>query len=115
MEDEALLLDLARAVRSGKLHVSKVTDALKLTKLLGPSPALEATIADAIWFAWLECSTNDITDSASEPLKTRLADLAKELMKTGWISKCVLMEIMWIVVAVSRHTVYAVEKFSYPY
>jgi THO complex subunit 2 len=34
-----------------------------------------------------------VNDSASEPLKTRLADCAKELMNTGWVSKRILMEV----------------------
>jgi THO complex subunit 2 len=93
-DDEALLLDLTRVVRSGKLQAAKVTDALKLAGITEQSPALETSLADALWFAWLECSSgNDINDSASEPLKSRLADCAKELMKTRWISKRVLMEV----------------------
>ncbi len=88
------MLELTRAVRSGKLNTGKVTDALKLAGLVKPSTSLETALADALWFAWLECS-NDLnnTDSASEPLKTRLADCAKELMKTGWVSKRTLMEV----------------------
>ncbi len=80
-------------MRSGKLKVSKITYALKLSGLEAPSPALETAFADALWLAWLECSKNDVYDSANEPLKTRLADCAKELMKTGWVSKRVLMEV----------------------
>jgi len=92
-EDEALLLELTRAVRSGRLDAAKAAESLKLAGFLEPSPPLEVALADALWFAWLECSSNDMNDSAAEPLKSRLADCAKELMNTGWVSKRTLMEV----------------------
>lgn len=93
MEDEALLLELTRAVRSRKLNATKVGDALRLAGISEPSPSLETALADALWFTWLECSSNNMNDSGSEPLKSRVADCAKVLINTGWLSKRILMEV----------------------
>ena len=81
------MLEVADAVHTGKLNPTKLGNALEFIRL-NPSPNVEAALADAVWYSWLQCE-----GSLDEAGKSNVADCAKEAMKQGCLSKRVLMEI----------------------
>ena len=98
-----LTLEVVKAVAAGSLLPDKLAAALALAGV-EPTDAAAVTLADAVWFVWLECEGS----AAAEERQGRLADAARAAMAAALLPKRLLMEtgegdfLEWAGLVVSR-------------
>lgn len=94
---KSFALEILRAVARGHLHPSAAPKAITLAGISHQNSRIDLDLADTLWFVWLEITSTETdqqkSDSGKHDPKSCIADAAKHLVHSAFVTKRSLMEI----------------------